>query len=199
MNNFLLNNHHNKFINNRNYDINICKDCTKSKKEFIEIITDNKPCDIINLGFIGIKCNMAPIIITTPIMVCPFGFNSKTQALTLQFTNVKSDPEMNSFYNFIQELELEQMHFIGLNEENADLYLTQIRNDKEGKYDPNLLIKVPFKNNSYEVDIKHKDSSISIKNIYKFSRLKCDIYIDRIWKFNDKYVCKWKVKKILVL
>ena len=29
-------------------------------------------------------------------------------------------------------------------------------------------------------------------------KLKCDIYIDKIWKFNGKYVCKWKVKNILI-
>ena len=30
----------------------------------------------------------------------------------------------------------------------------------------------------------------------KFSKIFYDIYIDKIWKFNEKYICKWKVKKI---
>ena len=132
-------------------------------------------------------------------MVCPFGFNSKNQSLTLQFTNIKNNSEMKGFYDFIQELELKQMQYLGLREDTADLYLTQIRHDKEGKYDPNLLIKVPFKDNSYDVSIKHKDSSVAVTNIFKFSKLQCDIYIDNIWKFNGKYICKWKVKKILII
>ena len=153
------------------------------------------------MGYIGITCGKYPIMVTTPTMVCPFGFNSQNQNLTLQFTNIKDDSEMKSFYDFIQELELNQMQYLGLTEDTADLYLTQIRQGKEQKYDPNLLIKVPFihKNNSYDVNIKHKDSSVAVINIFKFSKLKCDIYIDNIWKFNDKYVCKWKVKNILIL
>ena len=91
------------------------------------------------------------------------------------------------------------MEYLGLNDDDVDLYLPQIRYDKKGKYDPNLLIKVPFRDNSYNVDIKTKDSSVSITNIFKFSKLKCDIYIDKIWKFNDKYVCKWKVERILII
>ena len=106
---------------------------------------------------------------------------------------------MNSFYNFIQELELKQMKYIGLSEDTADLYLTQIKQDKEEKYDPNLLVKVPFQNKSYNVSIKHKDSSVSVRNIFKFSKLKCDIYIDKIWKYNERYICKWKLRRLLIL
>ena len=48
-----------------------------------------------------------PIYVTTPIMVAPFGFNRQTNQIYLQFTNVRTDPEVNSFYNFIQNLEME--------------------------------------------------------------------------------------------
>ena len=37
----------------------------------------------------------------------------------------------------------------------------------------------------------------AVTNIFKFSKLASSIYIDNIWFFNGKYVCKWKVKKIL--
>lgn len=201
-NKFLANNHHNLFQGkNLNYKIFLCKDCTKKKKEYIQQDTDHKPCEILNLGYIGISCGRYPILITTPTMVAPFGFNSQSLNLALQFTNIKEDAEMRSFYDFIQELELRQMQFIGLTEDTADLYLTQIKHHKEDKYDPNLLVKVPFlhKSNSYDVNIKHKDSSVAVTNIFKFSKLKCDIYIDNIWFFNGKYVCKWKVKNILIL
>ena len=48
------------------------------------------------------------------------------------------------------------------------------------------------------VDIKNKDSACSISNIYNFTKVRCDIFIDKVWKYNDKYVCKWKVSKILI-
>ena len=73
-----------------------------------------------------------------------------------------------------------------------------IRYDKKGRYDPNLLTKIPFRGTKYLVDIKNKDSACSISNIYNFTKVRCDIFIDKVWKYNDKYVCKWKVGKILI-
>ena len=198
---FLVNKHHNIY-NQRplQFTINICTDCTKKKKEYAKAeLEEGYPKDILNLGFIDILSNNKQILITTPTMVCPFGFNKEGNQLTLQFTNYKTDSEMNSFYNFIEELELKQMKYLGLNEDESDLYIPQIRYDKNGKYDPNLLIKVPFRDNSYNVDIRTKNSSCSVTNVYKFSKLKCDIFIDKIWKFNGKFICKWKVKRILVV
>ena len=197
---FLLNRNHNyyfdKTITYKNY---ICKDCSQKKKEY-EVCKDKdcEPKGIQNLGYIEISLGKYPIILTTPIMVCPFGFNKGTNILTLQFTNFKTDPEMNSFLKFIKELELQQMQYIGLDEDESDLYLSQIKVDDKMRYDPNFLLKVPFKNNGYDVSIRSKGSSISVTNIYKWTKLKCDIYIDKIWRFNGKYVCKWKVKNILI-
>lgn len=196
---FLINRPHNyyfdKTITYKNY---ICKDCSQQKKEYETCRDRCSPKEIPNLGYIEVSLGKFPIVVTTPVMVCPFGFNKGTNILTLQFTNYKTDPEMNSFLRFIKELELQQMQYIGLDEEESDLYLSQIKVDEKGRYDPNLLLKVPFKNNGYDVNIKNKDSSISVTNIYKWTKLKCDIYIDKIWKFNGKYVCKWKVKNIII-
>jgi len=197
---FLLNRNHNyyfeKDITYKNY---ICKDCSQKKKEY-EICKDDgcHPKTLTNLGYIEVGIGRQQIVLTTPLMVCPFGFNKGTNTLTLQFTNYKTDPEMNSFIRFIKDLELKQMQYIGLEEDESDLYLSQIKVDAKKKYDPNFILKVPFKNNGYDVSIKNKDSSISVTNIYKWTKLRCDIYIDKIWKFNGKYVCKWKVKNILM-
>lgn len=197
---FLLNRNHNyyfeKDITYKNY---ICKDCSQKKKEY-EICKEDgcHPKTLTNLGYIEVGIGRQQIVLTTPLMVCPFGFNKGTNTLTLQFTNYKTDPEMNSFIRFIKDLELKQMQYIGLEEDESDLYLSQIKVDAKKKYDPNFILKVPFKNNGYDVSIKNKDSSISVTNIYKWTKLRCDIYIDKIWKFNGKYVCKWKVKNILM-
>ena len=198
---FLSNRNHSYYLGKDiKYTNYICKDCSQKKKVY-EICKGDDDCDpkmISNLGYIDIGIGRYPIVLTTPLMVCPFGFNKGTNTLTLQFTNFKTDPEMNSFLKFIKELELKQMQYIGLEEDESDLYLSQIKVDSKMKYDPNLLLKVPFRNNSYDVSIKNKESSISITNIYKWTKLRCDIYIDKIWKFNGKYVCKWKVKAILI-
>jgi hypothetical protein len=39
-------------------------------------------------------------------------------------------------------------------------------------------------------------SLINIENICNFTKMRCDIYIDKIWKWNDVFTCKWKVKVI---
>jgi hypothetical protein len=199
---FLKNNHHNLFENNplhfRNF---ICKDCSAKKKEFEyqEEELDINPKDIPNIGYIEISLGKFPIYVTTPKMVAPFGFNRSNNQIYLQFTNVRTDSEVNSFYNFIQNLELKQMEYLGLDENDSEMYISQIRHDKNGKYDPNLIIKVPFSKNKYDIDIHNKEGEeCSISNIHKFVRIQCDIYIDKIWKFNEKYICKWKVKKIQI-
>ena len=200
-----------KFLENRHYNIYkdkpitykkfICKDCTQNKKEYEYYNQDEEdPVNINNLGYIEVLiANRYQIYITTPIMVCPFGFNKGNNIINLQFTNIKTDSTMQGFFELIQDLELDQMKYIGLNENEMDKYLSQIRQDKDMKYDPNLIVKIPFRGNSYDVDIRNKGSPCSITNIYRFSKMKCDIYIDKIWKFNGKYICKWKEKKIEII
>ena len=90
------------------------------------------------------------------------------------------------------------MMYLGLDDSNSDVYTSQIRYSKDDKYDPTLVVKLPFTYNKYDVDIYHDDFPISILNIQRFSRMTCDIYIDKIWRFNGKYICKWKAKQIYV-
>ena len=127
---FLLNRNHNFYLEKElTYKKYICKDCSQKKKEYESCKEDGcDPKTIPNLGYIEVSLGNQPIVLTTPLMVCPFGFNKGTNTLTLQFTNFKTDPEMNSFIRFIKELELEQMQYIGLDEDESDLYLSQIIN-----------------------------------------------------------------------
>ena len=89
------------------------------------------------------------------------------------------------------------MEYLGLDDDDSDLYISQIRYDKKGRYDPNLLVKIPFSANKYDVEIQNKDKGCSLSNVYNFSKMRCDIYIDKIWKYNERFVCKWKVKKMI--
>ena len=203
------------FLKNQNFDIllsrdltfsiYICKDCSSSIKDYEQLSSSRSvvPKDILNLGYIQVSHGKYPIKITTPIMVCPFGFDKRTNQLTLQFTNVKTNPEMSGFFESIQILEMKQMEYLGLQEDESDLYLSQIRYDKKGKYDPNMLLKIPFVRNGYDVDIRgegdNSSVSLSVSQLFNFSKLKCDIYIDKIWKYNGKFVCKWKVDKIRIM
>ena len=113
---------------------------------------------------------------------------------------MSEDPNMKSFFEFVQGLEFEQMKLLGLKENDEDSYISQIRYDKKGKYDPTLQVKVPFSYNKFNCDIYSDNySGMSMLNIARFSKLQCDIYLDKIWPANDKYVAKWKVRVIHVL
>ena len=196
LNNFHYNTYDGRELSFKKY---ICKDCTQKKKEFEYDGSSKIPKDMLNIGYIEVLSGMYPVKVTTPVMVCPFGFNKQTNQIYLQFTNLKTDHEMNGFFNFIQNIEHQQMKYLGLTSEDLDLYISQIKYDKKEKYDPNLIVKIPFHLNKYDVDIRTSDKDCSIANIYNFSKMKCDIYIDKIWKFNGKYVCKWKVTSILLV
>ena len=160
---------------------------------------DSNVLDNDKLAYIQVLYNNNPVIyVTTPKMFCPFGLSNKGYTMNLQFTNYKTDPHMNSFFEFIKNIEFQQMAHIGLDENNGELYKSQIQYSKNDVYDPSLVTKLPFKYNKFEVDIYKDDFPISIFNIQKFMNMTCDIYIDKVWKFNDRYICKWKVRNIYV-
>ena len=179
-----------------------CEDMSvnDSDKKYIEC---DKECPCVNpkYGYIQLFTKQNPNIkICTPIMVCPFGFNKNTHNMSLQFTNYKSDQEMKSFYDFIQQLEFLQMKILGLKEQDMDKYISQIKHDKSNKYDPNLLVKIPFNYNKFEADIYSESySGVSIMNINRFTKLRCEIYLDKIWKTGDVFVSKWKVSLVNIV
>ena len=181
-------------IKYENYDL---KNPNVKNKEYI--LSDENAASNEKLAYIQVIYNNNPIIyVTTPKMFCPFGLNKNGYIMNLQFTNYKTDKEMNGFFEFIKNIEFQQMEHIGLDESNIDLYKSQIQYSKNDMYDPSLVVKLPFKYNKFETDIYSDDFPLSIFNIQKYMNMKCDIYIDKIWKFNDKFYCKWKVRNIFI-
>lgn len=176
----------------------LIKDCSAKKKDYVIDKSKEDAVNIKNIGYVSLYYNQNPLIyVTTPVMVCLFGLDKRTKQMSLQFTNLESDSEMKSFFDFIENIEVNNMRNLGIDEDNYDKYINQIRYDKDRKYDPNLSVKVPFVNNRYDIDIYSDDYSlINIENICNFTKMKCDIYIDKIWKWNDVFTCKWKAKVI---
>ena len=182
------------------YSKYLIKDCTAKKKEFVPDKSDEDAINIKNIGYIGLYYKGNPIVyVTTPVMVCLFGM--KNQIMSLQFSNYTTDDEMGSFFNFIKNIELNNMINLGITDEkDTGKYTSQIRYDKEGKYDPNLSVKVPFVKNCYDVNIYSDEyDTCNIRNFFNFSKMKCDIYIDKIWKYNEQFICKWKAKVIYLV
>ena len=199
---FLKNIDHSKYVvDDITYKTFTCDDCSSKKKEFSLCEDDSSPKNLKNFGYITLQYLQNSIIyITTPVMTCLFGIDKNTWNMSLQFSNIKTNNEMKSFFDTIQRIEMFQMKYLDLNEDETHLYNSQIKYDKKGKYDPNLSVKIPFKYNRFECDIINDNySSMTILNINNFTKMKCDIYIDKIWKYNGQYICKWKCKKIHIV
>ena len=75
-----------------------------SKKEYVKDNTVAVEND--KLAYIQVMYDRNPMIyVTTPKMFCPFGLNKKNNTLNLQFSNYKIDEHMNSFFEFIKNIE----------------------------------------------------------------------------------------------
>ena len=141
--------------------------------------------------------------VTTPPMKCLFGVQKNgfnNFQMSLQFTDLESDSTMKHFYRFIEDTEFRCMELLGLSPEDSDRFISQIRHDKKGRYEPNLSVKLPFRYNKFETDIYSEREGVpNLLHIQSFSEVQCDIYLDKIWKMNDKFFAKWKVKCVHVL
>ena len=180
----------------------LCDDMSVKQTDKTYSVCNNKeyckdhPC----FGYLQLYVGKKPnIIISTPKMKCLFGVQKTGNNfnMSLQFTNLKEDSEMKYFFDLIRTIEFECMKNIGLTEDDADNFISQIKYDKKKKYDPNLSVKIPFHYNRFQTDIfSEKSSDVNLFQIQGFTPMKCDIYADKIWKMNDKFHMKWKCKSI---
>ena len=177
-------------------DMSIIKINDKTYSECSDLDKDH-PC----FGYITVGYLKNPqLYVTTPVMKCLFGVQNKGGGnfqMNLQFTNLEEDPNMKQFYDFIEGCEFYAMKYLGLDENDSDRFVSQIYHDKKGMYEPNLNVKLPFQYNQFTTDLYSEFSSgVNIFSINKFQKMECDLYVDRIWRMNDKFYMKWKCKII---
>jgi len=180
-------------------DMSITKSSDKTYSENEECHKDH-PC----FGYLQVSYITNPLIyVTTPPMKCLFGVNKSGQnnfQMNLQFTNLEEDPYMKQFFEFIQRTEFMCMKHLGLVEDDADRFVSQIQFDKKEKYEPNLQVKLPFHYNKFQTDLYSDFSSgVNIFTIKRFQVMECDLFVDRVWRMNDKFYMKWKCKIIHIM
>ena len=73
-------------------------------------------------------------------------------------------------------------------------FKSQIRINK--KYSPLLILKLPFKNGKFNIDIEDNKLT-TINEIVKDMRFKCLLEINTIWHNDTNISYKWIVKKII--
>ena len=182
-----------------------CEDMSVTKssdKTYDECKFEDKdhPC----FGYLTIGYLKNPqLYVTTPVMKCLFGVQNKGNSnfqMNLQFTDLEEDPNMKQFFDFVQKCEFSAMKYLGLNENDGDRFASQIYYDKKEIYEPNLNVKLPFQYNQF-LTVLYSDysSGVNIFSINKFQKMECDLYVDRIWRMNDKFYMKWKCKVIHIV
>lgn len=158
--------------------------------------TDN-PC----FGYIQLSYGRDPFFyVTTPPMTCLFGIQQRYGSnfeMCLQFDDLDMDPAMQGFYEFIENVEFVCMKNLGLREDEEDRFVSQIKLDKKQRYEPKLVVKVPFTYNSFQTDIySDTEETLNLLTISRFTPMECDIYLDKIWRMNEKFYAKWKCRCI---
>merc|ERR1711991_722198 len=112
-------------------------------------------------------------------MKCLFGIqkNGSNFSISLQFTNLKEGSTMKYFYDFIRRTEFECMKHLGLDEDDSDKFISQIKQDKNGVYEPNLNVKLPFSYNKFQTELYSDESTaVNLFQIQHFTPMECDIY-----------------------
>jgi len=180
-------------------DMSVTKNSDKTYMECSDLDKDD-PC----FGYLTIGYFKSPQVhITTPIMKCLFGVQKKGDSnfqMNLQFTDLDENPYMKQFYEFVENCEFYAMKRLGLTENDSDRFISQIYHDKKGMYEPNLNVKLPFQYNKFLIDLYSDHSSATnIFSINKFQKMECDLYIDKVWRMNDKFYMKWKCKVIHIV
>ena len=163
MSNSLKNIHHDKYkVDDIQYANFLWEDCTE-KQDVIQDKSRKFAVDLKNIAYTSIYNNTPMIYVTTPVMTCLWGW-IKTKRLST-VADLESNPSMKSFFTFIKNIELNNMRNLGITDKDIDNYGLQIRIDKSGKYEPNLVVKVPFVDNRYAVDVFNDDKIILIFTI----------------------------------
>ena len=141
----------------------LCEDMSVKQSEKTYVPCEGCIKDHPQFGHLQLKMGRNLFLyVTTPPMKCLFGFQKSGQNfnMSLQFTNLKEDSDMKYFFDFIQRVEFECMKQLGLNEEDCDRFISQIKHDKKGLYEPNLSVKLPFSYNRFQTELysDHSDT-----------------------------------------
>jgi hypothetical protein len=181
-------------------DMSVKKVSDRTYAKTKESCIKDHPC----YGYLQLNYQKNPFLyVTTPPMKCLFGIQKhgfNQFQMSLQFTDLETDPTMKSFYDFIETTEFECMRHLGLTENEGDRLISQIKRDKQKKYEPNLSVKIPFRYNRFETDIYSEHSAtVNLLQVPSFALVQCDIYLDKVWKMNDSFHGKWKCRVIHLL
>lgn len=156
----------------------------KINLENLEII-DN------NTEFLSVKYNENPLLIDTPIMYVPFGLEKEYNNFIVKLQFNKNNKETIDFYNFILELEERIKSLLHSNNLKSEILHTN------KKYDPLLKTKIVTIKNKLTVEYLINNSNGNIYDFNKKSNIQALLMVDNVFRKQDNFYFKFKLKKII--
>ena len=145
-------------------------------------------------NFLNIRDNDNKIIkFKTPYMKCPFGLENEYNKflIKLEFTNLKTDIEIEDFYNKII------FYFNELSEYDSTKNL--IKNIRySNKFDPLIKFFLPFRYDKFEVNFYKNNRLVTSKELNKNSLISLDLEIPTIWFYKKTFGLTIKVLNIYI-
>ena len=145
-----------------------------------------------NSNFINIKYLGKPITFFTPEVYVPFGIENQYNNYLFKIQLDLTKKNNLNLYNFIIKLEEK------INEYINDNIKSQVRVSK--KYRPLLTCKIPYSYGKIQCNIKNiNNENLNIFKLDKTLRMKCQLVIDKIYKFKDSFYYKIKTNEIIII
>jgi len=142
--------------------------------------------------FITVRYNSGPLIIDAPKMYIPFGLEQEYNNYIIKLQFSRKNKETIEFYNFLDRLESRLKILL-----DSDELKTQLR--PGGKYDPLLLTKIQKNKDKLQIEVTEDNENINIFKLEKKIYAKSQIMIDTIFKKNNQFFYKIKLKKLFLV
>lgn len=152
-----------------------------------------------NPQHIRLKYDSKPLSIKTPIVGLPFGLETVYNNYILKFSlkDYQTNPDVSGFLNLLLALESHIENFINDKVEKNGKLSSQIIFDKNQKFPPLISSKLIQYKGHVTTKIISIDSQFNTYlDIKSSSNVEAELLIDSVWKFGDKYYCKFKVSSL---
>lgn len=131
-----------------------------------------------------------PLIFKTPIINIPFGLEKNYNNLIVKLEL----PKNKIFSNMILSLEHKFCELLNIEE-----ITSQLRPSKNMNFGDLLTTKIIKYKDKTDIDIDRNEKMDTLSSLKKGDKGVATIEIDKLWKYNEKYTYKIKLKSLALL
>lgn len=146
----------------------------------------------LNLSYKTSKNEIKPFIIRTPLLYIPFGIDTigKNYFINAQLRKSNNTDLNNKLLRF--QIFLEEIEEFLKNKTNKNIKSLLRKNDK---YDTIINLKI-IKQKKIITEVTKNKEYFNFFKIEKNSYMVCDLYLDKLWLYDNILYYKLKIKKL---